>query len=193
MKTNVMRNNICIILISLIFIFGCSSSQNTSNKNVSGIYLPGLNLIDPAYEVFHENDTLTTFYFRFRSDNILYTKKHNDTTFSANILIQYELTDQSLKSIVDSASIHFIDYRPKNSRTKKYLDGKINLPTELNNIYRLTVTFNDANRDQYIKKQIVIDRSNVYNNQNFLLIDSVDNVIFSNHFNVNEQVFIKKK
>jgi GWxTD domain-containing protein len=169
---------------------GCSATHNTANKNVAGIYMPGLNLINPKYKIFHKNDTLTEFHFRMNSENILYTRKRGDSTFSANILIHYELSDKSDNRLIDSASVYFTDYG--NNKTKKYLDGSINLPTQFNKSYSLLVTFNDLSRDHYIKKRVTVNRLNLYNKQNYLIVDSNQNVIFKNHFKSNDRIFIIK-
>jgi len=95
-----LKLKLLVILISAVFVYSCSSSLNRgANKNVAGIYMPGLNLIDPAYKVFHKNDTLTEIHFRLNSANILYTKKRGDTAFSANILIHYELTNSATEAL----------------------------------------------------------------------------------------------
>ena len=179
------------ILFIAIIIFGCSSSKNNgANKNVAGIYMPGLNLINPEYKVFHKNDTLTELYFRLNSDNILYTKKRSDTAFSANILIHYELTNKLTKALIDSASIFFTDYG--NNKQQRFLNGLINLKTATNTTYSLTITVNDLTKDHYIRKKLLLNRSDIYNSQNYLLLDSNKNVVFKNHFNNNDKVLIKK-
>ena len=179
------------ILFITSIIFSCSSSKNNgANKNVAGIYMPGLNLISPEYKVFHKNDTLTQIHFRLNSDNILYTKKRNDTAFSANILIHYELTNQETEALIDSASIFFTNYRT--SKKQQYLDGLIPLKTSANNKYNLLITVNDLTRDHYIRKKIIINRSDIYNEQNYLMLDSNKTVVFKNHFNNNEKIYLKK-
>jgi len=152
--------------------------------------MPGLNLIDPVYKVFHKNDTLTEIHFRLNSANILYTKKRGDTAFSANILIHYELSNKSTKTLIDSASIYFTDFRK--SKKQKFLDGIIPIKTLPNHNYDLELTVNDLTRDHFIKKNIVVNRSDVYNDQNYLLLDSNNTVVFKNHFNSNDKVIIKK-
>jgi GWxTD domain-containing protein len=172
-------------------VYACSSSEKAaSNKNVAGIYMPGLNLIDPDYKIFHKNDTLTELHFRLNSENILYTKKRGDSTFSANILIKYELTEKSNDALIDSASIFFSDYG--NNKQKKYLDGVINLPTAPKNNYELVVTVNDLTRDHYIRKRFHLNRMDIYNAQNYILLDSNKNIVFRNHFNSNEKIYITK-
>ena len=186
-----MKNKLVIILISTLFFYACKSGEKAaSNNNVAGIYMPGLNLIDPEYKVFHKNDTLTEIHFRLNSANILYTKKRNDSTFSANLLINYELTDKADESIVDSASIYFTDYG--NNKNKKNLDGVVPLKTKAGKQYDLVITVNDLTRDHFIRKRIRINRSDIYNEQNYLLLDSNKNVVFKSHFNTNEQVYITK-
>jgi len=179
-----------LFIISVAFILGCSSTQNTSNKNVAGIYMPGLNLINPVYKVFHKNDSTTEFHFRLSSENILYTRKRGDSTFSANLLIHYELIDKSNDKLIDSASISYTDF--SDNKTKKYLDSKFDLSTQLHKSYDLEVTFNDLSRDQYISKHIFINRQNLNNEQNYLIIDSNRNVIFNNYFKINDPITIIK-
>lgn len=152
--------------------------------------MPGLNLIDPDYQVFHKNDTLTEVHFRLKSANILYTKKRGDSTFSANVLINYQLNDKADESFVDSSSVYFTDYG--NAKTKKYLDGIIPLKTQPGKRYDLVITVNDLTRDHYIRKRVTINRSDIYNAQNYLLLDSNKNVVFKSHFNTNEQIYITK-
>ncbi len=190
-KNNLKKLLTLLSLSVLIFVSACSSSEKAAtNKNVAGIYMPGLNLIDPNYKVFHKNDTLTELHFRLNSGNILYTKKRGDSIFSANILIKYELTDKATEDLADSASIFFTDYG--NNKQKKYLDGIINLPTSINKSYGLIITVNDLTRDHYIRKRVSINRLDIYNSQNYLLLDSNNNVVFKNHFNSNDKVYIKK-
>lgn len=186
-----LKIKLIIILSAIAFISACSSSENAATtKNVAGIYMPGLNLIDPDYKVFHKNDTTTELHFRLNSENVLYTKKRGDTTFSANLLINYELTDKSSDDLVDSASVFFTDYG--NNKIKKYLDGVIQLKTTTGEIYDLVITFNDLNRDHYIKKRIRINRTDIYSPQNYLVLDSNNTVVFRNHFNDSDKVYIRK-
>jgi len=186
-----LKNKLIIILISTLFFYACKSGEKAaSNNNVAGIYMPGLNLIDPEYKVFHKNDTLTEIHFRLNSANILYTKKRNDSTYSANILINYELTNKADESMVDTASIYFTDYG--NNKNKKNLDGIVPLKTEAGKRYDLVITVNDLTRDHYIRKRIHLNRTDMYNEQNYLLLDSNKNVVFKSHFNTNEQVYITK-
>ena len=190
MTINLKSNFLYIALINLIFILGCSSSQTSTNKNVAGIYMDGLNLINPDFKVFHKNDTLTEFHFRLNSENILYTRKRGDSTFSANILIHYDLTDKATDQLIDSSSISFTDFGDNN--IKKLLDGIINLPTQPNKSYKLKIKFSDISRDHYIKKSITLNRLNLYNPQNYLFADSLGNVFFNNYYKENDQITILK-
>ena len=64
-----MKNKLILILSITLFVFACKTSEKSAgNKNVAGIYMPGLNLIDPQYKVFHKNDSLTELHFRSFSD-----------------------------------------------------------------------------------------------------------------------------
>lgn len=189
--TDKLKNKYLIILSFLALIYACSSTKNTgSNNNVAGIYMPGLNLINPKYRVFHKNDTLTELHFRLNSSNILYTKKRNDSTYSANILIHYELVDRETESLLDSASINFTDFG--NNKKKKYLYGNINLKTKAPNIYDLLITVNDISRDHFIRNRVVINRSDLYSVQNYLLLDSSKNVVFENYFTKGKKIYLAK-
>ncbi len=186
-----MKSKLLIILSCIAFVYACKSSKRTGgNKNVAGIYMPGLNLIDPTYRVFHKNDTLSELHFRLNSANLLYTKKRTETEFSANLLIQYDLTDLSTKEIADSASINFTDVGQ--NKQKKFLNGIINLKTVPGKRYNLVITITDLTRDHYIRKRLIVNRLDIYNPQNFLILDSNRNVLFQNNFKTNEKVHIVK-
>ena len=129
---------------------------------------------------FHKNDTISELYFRLNSENILYTKKRNDTVFTANLLIQYELVDVTSKNIVDSASIYFTD--AGHNHQKKHLEGVINLKTNPNKNYNLIITVNDLIRDHYIRKQVSVNRLDIYNSQHYLVLDTNNSVVFKNYF-----------
>lgn len=184
-------HNLYLLIALIIFLLnGCSSSQKTTNKNVAGIYMPGLNLIDPEIIVFHKNDSVSEIHFRINSADVLYTKRREDSTFSANILIEYELSDEQLNAVVDTASIRFRDFG--DNKQKKYLDGMMKLNTLFKKSYILKITFNDVNRDQYIKKSVHINKLDLNNIQNYLVMDTNQNVIFKNHFNANDYFLVKK-
>lgn len=177
-----------VILIVLLFV-GCSSSENLSNRNVAGIYLPGINLLEPDYKVFHENDTLTKLYFRLHSEDLLYTRKRTDSVFTANVQVKYDLTDES-GVLTDSATIYFVDYGQNNQ--KKYLEGIIPLQTVLNKNYELLISFYDANRDNYLKKKIIVNRGSIHSAQNFLAKDSLGSVVYKSYMSLNENIVIQK-
>lgn len=179
-----------ISLMSIFLLYGCTASENSTNKNVAGIYMSGLNLINPDYKVFHKNDTLTELHFRFNSENILYTRKRGDSTFSANILIHYDLTDKATEQLLDSASINFTDY--SDNKVKKLLDGIIKLSTQPNKSYALKIKFSDLSRDHYIKKNITLNRLTINNSQNYLITDSLGNVFFNNYYKSNDELTILK-
>jgi len=152
--------------------------------------MPGLNLLDPELKVFHKNDTLSELYFRLKSENVLYVKKYADSTFTTNLLIQYELTGKDKKEVIDSASMYFTDYG--SNKIKKSLEGKISLPTVVGKDLYLKVRITDLNRDHFIRKGISINRTNQSNSQNFLVLDSNKNVVFDRYFKTGNTVTIIK-
>jgi len=152
--------------------------------------MTGINLIDPLYKVFHENDSTTKFYFRLNAENLLYTKKRTDTTYTANVVVNYQLVEKNEKTILDSATIKFVDFGKNNQ--EKFLDGIIELSTQTNKEYDLIIMFNDINRDNYLKKRIYINRLNQYNAQNFLPTDTMGNVVFKNYFNIGDVIELRK-
>lgn len=190
---NKLKNLILIYLVGLItssiFFTGCSSSQNTSNRNVAGIYLSGINLLEPDYKVFHENDTITNIYFRLRSENLLYTRKRTDSIFTANVQVKYELMDEEEK-LLDSTTVYFVDYGQNNQN--KFLEGVIPLKTETNKNYEVLISFYDANRDNFLRKKISLNRSSPHTAQNFLAKDSIGNIIYKSYLALNERVIVQK-
>lgn len=185
----IVQQLVAFCTVVIVFLTGCSSTENATNRNVAGIYLPGINLLEPDYKVFHENDTLTKFYFRIKSEDLLYTKRRSDTTFTANLHVKYELTDD-LEQLIDSATVYFNDFGQNNE--KKYLEGVVNLKTKTTENYNLLISFYDANRDNYLKKKVLLNRANVHHAQNFLAKDTLGNIIYKNYLSVNDKVVLQR-
>lgn len=173
-----------------LVVWSCSSSQDVAGRNVAGIYMSGINYIDPEVKVFHANDTVTNFYFKMNSENLLYTKRRSDTDYTANVLINYELISKEDKSVIKVDSVNFVDVGM--TGMNKVLESHLALPTTLNKRYDLVITFTDQNRDNFIKKRILLNRSDVFNHQHFLPQDTLGNIIFKNYFKDDDVVDLQK-
>ena len=190
-KHKTLKNKQLFYSISIfLLLFGCTASENSTNKNVANMYVKGLNLINPDIKIFHKNDTLTEFHFRLNSENILYTKKRGDSTFSADIHIHYELLNKTTEQLLDSSTISFKDF--SENKVKKLLDGLINLSTQPNKSYLLKIKFSDSSRDHFIKKNIILNRLNMNNPQNYLITNKLGDVFFNNYFKTNDEINILK-
>jgi GWxTD domain-containing protein len=181
-----------IPIIILLIIAGCSPTQQSvsTNRNVAGLYLPNINLLNPDFELFNLNDSVSKLYFKVNSQNILYARKNNDTAFSANVAVKYVLYQYPGETIIDSATILFKDY--EGQEKYKSLEGDINLKTPQPLKYKIDIRVIDLNKSQFFEKTLFLNKENKFNAHNFLLLDTNLNVLFNKTVKLNQPFYIRK-
>ncbi|GAB4249419.1 MAG: hypothetical protein Kow0079_02090 [Vicingaceae bacterium] len=181
-----------IPIIILLIIAGCSPTQQSvsTSRNVAGLYLPNINLLNPNFELFNLNDSVSKLYFKVNSHNILYARKNNDTAFSANVAVKYVLYQYPGETIIDSATILFKDY--EGQEKYKSLEGEINLKTPQALKYKIDIRVIDLNKSQFFEKTLFLNKENKFNAHNFLLLDTNLNVLFNKTVKLNQPFYIRK-
>jgi GWxTD domain-containing protein len=175
--------------VLIVLLFSCSGGNKLTNKNLAYIYYNDPTIIHPSYTMFHDNDSISTLYFRLNSWEALYSRKPRDTVYSAELSMHYRLfTLEDDKTIVDSATLHLVDYRKGDAN--HILSGEMKVRAKSGRDYFLELTLNDKIRDQAVQAYFKVYKEDQLNRQNFL-VSRDGKVVFQNYFKKDEVVTIK--
>ena len=170
-------------LILLAFILqACAGQRNLDSTDMSYLYDQKKVGLRPDFRVFHLNDSISRIYYRIENQNLLYRKDSESLSYKALFELQYKLTFGSRDEyLLDTARFQFEDamFEPSGKVINGYFDLKTSEATEAQ--MNLQILLTDQNRDQSFLNYIIIHREGPMDYQNFLLTDTLDQVIFKNH------------
>ena len=180
-----LRFFICILLLS-----GCYSTLKISNKNLSGIYDPSINFLNPNFRIIHSVENHSYLHFKFDNTELLYMKDENDL-FEATFKVTIEIyPSYEAKEILDTIS-------------KTY--SLNNNPTDNSEIYHF-IEFNNASLSSYVLKVSIADINRNSNSISFINVNKGNEnlpqyfsakisegeiPLFRNHVAANEKIIIR--
>jgi GWxTD domain-containing protein len=170
-----------ILILLSVFVFSCRVSKKTTTpKNLERIYNPASSSIHPEIKVYNNTDTSSIIVHRIFTKELLFNQANSKNNLQAEVKVIYKLYDLNNKqNLVDSATTTF-KYE-KNTKSS-YHTNDITLRTFVNNKYFLEVITIDLKRKSTQYSYYRIDRTNVYNEQNFLVINKKSNSLKINSF-----------
>ena len=180
-----------LFLPLLFFLHHCAKGPSVSNYNYAYLYDEQPAIPRPEFQIFHLSDSVSTLYFKFNSDNILYSKPQNDSVFKAHLNIKYKVYEWDNREVlVDSMTASIMDIGANNNN--RILIGKVNLQVPSGKRYFLEVRLRDNNRDLTVLNYSMIDKLPNSNRQYFLIEDVEGQVIFGNVLLSNNKYSIQK-
>lgn len=179
-----MRDRIIYSLISFLltcFLVACSTSSSVTQYDYSYLYDDNQAIINPAYKVFHHSEDSSTLFYEIKSEDILYERFNEDSSFVAKVKLKYSLySDEALTSIVDSAQQQVFNFGSNARATVLQNHFKFKAPK--GSIYWLVVRFRDDNKDLNVVNLLKVDKRDNLNSQYFnykngekVLIHSISN------------------
>lgn len=131
-------------------------------------------MLHPEFQVVHVNDSLSRLYFKVNSGELLYSKKNDDTTFTAAFTVSFVLYESYESSmVIDSASMLVKD-SPLPANPKEII-SYIDFEGGKKNESLLQAKVTDINRNQSAKTYILVNNTSPNGRQNFSLIRSGKN------------------
>lgn len=178
-----------LLLFCFIFYVSCGSYKKAMKGGYNSRYNKDAISIHPQFHIYHLNDSLSQLSFSLNAKEFLYTKPLNESSFTNNISIAYQLKSASeQKEIIDSATVKIADKQTVDLNKK--LLGTIFLKALSPEKYLLEVTVTDLNRSQSITEYFDIDKTNTISAQNFLVKKKSGVIAFSPYFKAHEEVLI---
>ncbi len=166
----------------LALIWACTSSKGYQSSDVSYAYKSNELAPRPEFVVHHINQDLTRVHYRINSQDLLYMRDSEDNLYRSNFSIRYELIPSFEDiTILDSGYIHVED--ESDTPPIKALVGEFGLNTNQNGLknFVLRLVMTDLNRQVEFQNFIRIEKASKLTASNFLLTDTLGNVIFKNH------------
>lgn len=172
---------IIIIYLSVLYA-GCSIKNQFSVINFAPLYSEQEKPLITGVRVFHESDSLSRIYVRYRPSSLKYEVKvgsnfnRADYTFSYKIFKNYES-----KIVLDSGAFRLYDSLYFQNQLSLVYNFSVKTPGLGNWVVELK--FSDLNRAAESYYPVQINKSRNENAQDFLLVDENDEVIFEDWIN----------
>ena len=183
-------NKLLQFLIFALLICGCYSTSKISNRNLSGIYNPTSNFLNPKLLVFHEIDGRSYLNFKFGNKELLYMKDNNDL-FEAKFEVTLETySSYDAKEVLDTISkTYTVNNNPAD-------DSEIYHLIEFNNsslaTYLLKISIKDINRNNTSVSFVSVHKGNENLPQYFKTkLSDATIPLFRNHIASNEKIIIE--
>jgi GWxTD domain-containing protein len=166
-----------LIISLLLLAVGCAVRNQITVTNFSRLYQKNNAPDITGIRVFHESDSISRLYIRYRPLSLNYILKQGRSYMTADYVFSYRLFDSYESDIIrDSASYFLYDslYYQKTGA----LVYTIPVATPAPGNFILELKFTDLNTGQTAIHPVQILKDNENNAQNFLPVDDLDEVIF---------------
>lgn len=174
-------------MMMVFLVFSCGSNKKLTSSNIAGVYKTDGNPLLPELRAYHFKDSLTKVYFKLHSSQLLHLpKKGHQTAF---VKISYKLKDNYESSIVlDTASMMLID----TNNHPKSMVGSFEVPVKRGEKKLVEVDFMDMQKSSSTKLYLIINKTDSFNNQNFLITNKQTGTpIFENYLLSGKEVKIE--
>jgi len=163
------------VLLALLLFVGCKTTEQTTGGTpeayLASLYNPSQLSLHPDYSIFHENDKYSVLYVRAYPSELRFNQANEESEHRALLSFRYKLIqlDNGLEGeVVDSASITY-KLGAKDEKRQAFF-ATLTLPVASGNRYLLRVEAKDPNRGSIGLEYLYLDKTNVYNSQNFKVV-----------------------
>jgi len=195
LNKNVYLFSVLIFILEGTFISSCALTNQTS-ANYANVYAQAAGeKVKPAYIAYHSSKEITSIYYKFESDRVLYARKDKAEPFKAKIAIHYRVYNEgtnNAKNLLDSAT-HFINDVTQ-VKSKKSIFGEIPIKIAFGKNYRIYLQFKDINKNTIAETFININKSTTTDRNFFMLLDAETNKpYFENYHNKDVKLLLVSK
>jgi GWxTD domain-containing protein len=167
MKVSFFTLNVLFVIVLLCM--NCSSRvPAVSRQNTAEYYRSGTPQLSAEYVLYNHAPASTRLYFKVSSEQLLYSREANATSYTARVLLTYIVHPvQSIKTIVDSGQVVMTDEGEQG--ISKLLTGFTDMRIPLPGKYVVETTFRDLNRLTVFYNLLYLDHQSASGSQHFLL------------------------
>jgi GWxTD domain-containing protein len=178
-----------IILLTVAFMmFSCMSTQPVvDSKDLSYLYNPTKNSLNPRYSVFNSSDAESILSVKFFTTDLFFSEANPQGVPTAQMLISVKLFNVSQgKSLVDTAVYNISIIKQKGRPEYVY---QVPLKVEKGNDYNIEIRILDRLRLSVVQTFVPFNTSSYNNRYNFKVVGHFDkHELFNPILKVNEYV-----
>lgn len=170
-----------------IQLSSCSSRRGLGALDLNHVYQKEGNSVQPQIRIYNVNSVVSNVYFSLPSDELLYARVNTSSPYTANLQVQVFVYENfNAQSIQDTFSFEFSE--SVSELISHPISGSI--PIEINTFrplkqYVLLIRFYDKNRKQYFDGIRILERTDPFSNQNYLVLSEDSTVVFGDHIELN--------
>ena len=131
----------------------------------------------PNITLFHESTDSSIIFISIKSEDLLYVRSQAGADFSANMKVNYQIFKEGTKIPLDTGTLFLNDIGNTKNKTL-VIRKKIKL--ESGKTYESSFKCYDLNREEKYTTEVIINKENENNRQNFLLLKENQVPIFNN-------------
>jgi GWxTD domain-containing protein len=173
-----MRKLHCNIILIILLLTACAQPYELGRNNLASLYDPEPGFNPPACAVLHTSDSITELYLKFPLREFLYSTKIKGQSPCARVRITYFLYENyESKLILDSAT--YIMNDSLNYKMDRSIVRTLEIMIKPGE-YLIKLFITDLNRNQQITEFIPVFKESSINQQNFILKNADNELVFNN-------------
>jgi GWxTD domain-containing protein len=171
---NITKRIVGLCGLIILFLIACKPLSQDSllqreKSNLAYIYNPGSTTIHPMVTVFHESDSISFFYIGFAASELLFNQANATGNFLTQIRIHYDLSETVKSGGKQSVDTGTYTYNLKKEQIKNVFYTALPFRAQSGKKYMLRVYITDMMRNKSNQSFVVVDKSNRFSDQNFLV------------------------
>jgi GWxTD domain-containing protein len=177
-----MRKFTLPIVFFLIFLASCLSLRPVANKSPATLllYNPGRTFLHPQFKVYHSSADESILFFKLPSGDVVFNQANPQVKDQAKLRMIYTLYSSLANEEIAArdTQLFVID----RETAKEQIVASVKFETEPGKTYLLDVTLEDQIRQSSVRDRIIVDRFQVENQQDWLVLGYPDNRVSFEHF-----------
>ena len=170
-------------IIAILFITGgCYISSRQPSRYNNFAATKEIKNINVSYAVYHRSDDSSDIFFNVQTSELNYQRSNAASPYVTTIRIAYkiyELEGNRQGMMTDSASVYIMD--KQHTLSKREIFGSVSVKLAAGKQYKIKVVLNEVNGSGENDQQVITDKTNVLNKDNFILLDQTLSPVMQRH------------
>ena len=150
----------------------------TIDRNFASMYNPGTSKLHPDYNIYHSSDDSSDLQIKIFPVELLYSQDNKEGIYTGKVKIEYimrECDAEDRNTVTDSGKYVYTFNRE--GLSKRFV-SRIPLKADTGKIYELTLKATDLVRKDENQRFIIIDKRSRFSQQNFMVVDGSQNILY---------------